>query len=81
MWYRIVSACPCQSGPATRSVDDAWATWEGRNRLWQDLVRGAIDRSSARLASGTTRRAVEAADISAERGRVGRGVWELDVAV
>lgn len=81
-WYRIVAAGGF-SGPIRRTPEEAWEAWE--NMLLRaagspyhgrpDLIGTARAAHAARLIAATTRRAAEAADVSATHGHVGRGRW------
>lgn len=65
-WFRFMGVDVYgRNGPARRSIAAAWSAYSTAGHAAQP----------ARLVRGTTRRAVESADVSVVRGRVGRGEW------
>lgn len=76
-WWRVIGVGG-HEGPARRSPREAEAAWERRMmaRGYQAHELGTAWRAgSCRLVAGTTRRAVEDADVSRLRGSVGNGEW------
>ena len=78
-WFRVIGS-GLNGGPA-RSAEDAWTSYElaGRRKYGYRACDQGTSRAahSARLVAGTTRRAVESADISEGSGACGGGMWWL----
>ena len=78
-WFRVIGS-GLNGGPA-RSAEDAWTSYElaGRRDYGYRTCEQGTSRAahSARLVAGTTRRAVESADIGEGSGACGRGMWWL----
>lgn len=82
-WFRVLCEGKAPSGPIRRTRKEAIDAWfKGAERAgWYNHVTG--DNNTRHifkaLACGTTRRAVEAADISGiDGGLVGTGAWWLE---
>lgn len=79
-WFRVVGAG--LSGPARRTEAAAWNAYQRAGKRafgYEPHQQGtSVAAHSARLACGTTRRAVDDADPSKTRGRVGRGEWWIN---
>jgi hypothetical protein len=77
-WYRVIGFGNF-SGPARRSVEEAWESWENtmkrRYGIGADEMGSAKNAGSCCLVEGTTRAAVEDADVSLTNGRFKKGEW------
>ena len=76
-WYRVVGFG--LSGAPKKTPEEAWASYEAAGRRAYGYAESDQGTSraahSARLITATTRRAALDADVSAVRGRAGRGEW------
>lgn len=78
-WFRVVGAGGL-SGAAKRTPEEAWRSFDrvAMRRGWrEDQLGSAAAAASAQLVAGTTRRAVQEADVSRVCGEVGRGAWSM----
>lgn len=76
-WFRVVGYG--LSGSAKKTPNEAWRSFyrAARRAGWEEHdFLSAVAATSAMIVGGTTRRAVEDADVSRTSGTVGKGKWE-----